>query len=269
MGQPRTKAAREAGELSQTAKSHCDLWLREQIYHRKYEFKSKQTDKGNLVEASSIDFIADQLGLGILSKNEERFENDYMTGTPDILLPDMVIDAKNSWDWTTLPVFDVEIPNKDYPWQGQGYMILTKRDRFLDIYVLSDTPNKLIRKEAYFFARDMGLKDADDKIYDTFAAKMTYPDVTNALKFRVFEVDKDPKAHELIKAQVKKCRAYIDNQIRFVLAEWLAINTSKRLVGIKDIRNKYLENNSKDELISIIGKDFDDGEQYLREINVI
>ena len=216
MGQPRTKAAREAGELSQTAKSHCDLWLREQIYHRKYEFKSKQTDKGNLVEASSIDFIADQLGLGILSKNEERFENDYMTGTPDILLPDMVIDAKNSWDCFTFPLFATEIPNKDYWWQGQGYMELTGRERFKLVYVLSDTPERLIRKEAYFFAKDNGYGDVTDELFKRFHDRMTYQDIPNSLKIKVFEFGKDVNAPNRIKEQVEKCRIYINKQLKLL-----------------------------------------------------
>lgn len=216
MTQPKTKAAREAGEISKTAQNYCDIWIQEHIYHRKHEFSSKYTEKGDEVEDASIDFIADQLGLGILSKNEKHFENDYMTGTPDIILPNVVIDAKNSWDCFTFPLLKKEIPNKDYWWQGQGYMELTGIEHFMLVYVLSDTPNRLIEKEAYFFAKNNGLKNTNKEILDTFYDRMTYSDIPNKYKIKVFEFDRDNASIELIKPQVDKCREYIYKQLKTI-----------------------------------------------------
>ena len=94
--------------LTKTAMSYCKTWLKEQLYCRRYEFRSKYTDKGHIVEDESIDFIGDQLGLGFLIKNDKQFENDYFTGEPDIIPPniDLVIDAKNSWSWESFPILE-------------------------------------------------------------------------------------------------------------------------------------------------------------------
>ena len=171
MGQPRAKAAKEAGELSQTAKTYCETWIKEQLYSRRKEFTNKFVEKGLIIEDNSIDYIADQLGLGMLLKNEQHFSNDFMTGTPDVVLPDVVFDAKNSWDCFTFPLFDTEIPNKDYYWQGQGYMELCKKSHFKLIYTLMDTPMHLIEKEAYWYAKNNGLDEVDIELHNQFVDK--------------------------------------------------------------------------------------------------
>ena len=72
--------------LGKTGETYCKSWLKEQLYNRKVEFSSKYTEKGNICEDNSLDFVADYLGYGMLIKNEEYKENDYMTGTADIVL---------------------------------------------------------------------------------------------------------------------------------------------------------------------------------------
>jgi len=209
MGEPRSKADKEAGLLSQTAKTYCEDWFKEQVYGRKREFTSKYTQKGNEVEDNSLDFVAEQLGYGMLIKNEEFFENDFMTGTPDIIVPDL-IDVKNSWDCFTFPLFETKIPNMDYYWQGQGYMHLTERAEFKLIYVLSDTPLHLIRKEAYWYAKNNGYEESDEDILNEFRAKMKYPDIPNNLKIKSFDIKRIDNDIKLIKQQVIKCRTYIE-----------------------------------------------------------
>ena len=124
MTNPRTKKE----YLSKTTASYCEEWLKEQIYGRKKEFTSKYTNKGNIVEQSSLDFVASELGYGSLVKNEESFMNDFLTGTPDAILDDHIIDVKNSWDCFTFPLFFNNVPNKAYYWQAQGYLALTGLD---------------------------------------------------------------------------------------------------------------------------------------------
>jgi len=126
--------------LGKTGETYCENWLKEQLYKRKIEFSNKYTEKGLIMEDNSIDYVADQLGYGFLAKNEQYFENDFFTGTPDIILKDHVIDVKNSWDFSTFPLFDNEVPNSDYYFQAQVYMELCGVDSYKLIYVLSDTP---------------------------------------------------------------------------------------------------------------------------------
>jgi hypothetical protein len=208
MGEPKLKADKEAGKLSQTAKTYCEDWLKEQLYGRKKEFSNKYTEKGEIVEQDSIDFIAEQLNFNMLIKNETFFADDFMEGTPDVYIPEL-IDVKNSWDCFTFPLFETEIPNKDYYWQLQGYMNLTQKKTSKLIYVLSDTPHHLIQKEAYWYAKNNGYDEPDEDMLNEFKAKMTYKDIPDNLKIKIFDVDRNDDDINKIKEQVIKCRNYI------------------------------------------------------------
>lgn len=198
--------------IPETVKSYAKSWLKEQLYQRRKQFSNKYTQKGNITEDDSIDFIAEQLFFDTLVKNEEYFENDFITGTPDILPEDdkeLIIDAKNSWDCFTFPLFADELPSKDYWWQGQCYMALTGRTKYKVAYVISDTPINLIEKEAYFWCRDNGYGKLDDDILEQFKERMTYSDVADSLKLKVFSFDRDDKAIEQIEQRVELVRNYI------------------------------------------------------------
>lgn len=208
-GMPKTIKDREAGKLSKTAETYCINWYKEQLYNRKKEFSNKYTEKGLINEDESIDFISEHLQLGLLFKNEKEFKNDYLTGTPDIILKDCVIDVKNSWSWETFPLFDTDIPNRDYYYQLQSYMILTGKSKAKLIYTLTNTPLHLIEKEAYYHAKTNGY-DYEETI-DKFIKKMTYADIKNDLKIKIFEIEKDKNFEEILYEQVVKCRLYIKN----------------------------------------------------------
>ena len=208
------KYKRDNPQLPQTAKSYCDNWIKEQIFNRKAEFSSKYTEKGNIVEDNSLDYIAEQLDFGMLFKNDEYFEDEYKTGTPDVILPKLIIDAKNPWSWETFPVLETEIPNSDYFYQGQVYMSLTTRRAYKLIYVLSDTPDHLIVKEALWYCRNNGYEELQEDVLKDFHSKMTYGDVDDKYKIKVFDIEYDPKAVQDINWRVKACRKYIVEKIK-------------------------------------------------------
>lgn len=195
-------------EPPQGAKTYCELWLKQNIYNRKKEFTSKQTDKGNWVELHSLKLIAKHLNLPELSKCDEYFENDFMTGNPDVLLDEFGIDAKNPWDCFTFPLFDETLPEDDYYWQGQQYMALTGRKLWRFVYVLSDTPEHLIKNEAKSYCYKNGVEMCPE-IMDEFIARMTYPDIPEELKIKVFDVHRDENAIRKIEERVILCRKHI------------------------------------------------------------
>lgn len=209
MTNPKSKTA----TLSVTCMSYLDQWIKEQIYGIEKEIKSKYLDKGLIMEDNSIDFIAEHLDLGMLIKNIEHYENDFITGTPDIIIPGYTIDAKNSWDPFTFPLLATEIPNKGYIWQLQGYMALTDRPTAKLIYTLMDTPIHLIRKEAYYYARDNGYDEASEDMIEAFIKRMTYPDIDPKHKIKIFDITRDDSAIKAVEERVIECRKYIDATI--------------------------------------------------------
>lgn len=197
--------------IGKTVESYLDGWIKEQLYARRKEFTSKYTDKGNQVEQQSIDFIADQLGYGMLFKNEQSFENEFLTGTPDIKITKKIIDAKNSWDCFTFPLFETEI-NNDYFLQGQGYMDLTDSESYELVYCLTDTPEDLIIREAQSYCYKNNL-ELDDEILNKFIKKMTYKDIPDHLKIKVFPFKRDQEVINSIYERVKLCRDYIAQKL--------------------------------------------------------
>ena len=207
------KYKRDNWTLSEGAKTYCKDWLKGQLFDYEKIFRSKYTDKGNIMEYESIDFIAEQLGYGFLLKNEEHFSDEYMQGTPDIILKSEVIDVKNSWDANTYPFFD-DSYNKDYYWQLQGYMNLTGKDKAKLIFCLMDTPEHLIHKEAYWYSMNLGYDELEKEIYDKFLHNLTYKNVPNKYKLRVFEIERKENDIQRIKENVEACRIYIDKLLK-------------------------------------------------------
>lgn len=199
---------RDCPELPQGAKTYCKDWLKGQVLERQRMIHSKHTAKGHLTEDGSIDFVAQQLGYGMLFKNEDYFENDFMKGTPDVILKDHIIDVKNSWDTHTFPFFEAEIPNMDYYWQGQVYMELTNRRKYKLIYILSDAPEHLIEREFYSYCRLYDLEPEED-IYNEFVDRLTYSDIPDKYKIKVFEFGYNEQHVKEIYKRVEMCRDYI------------------------------------------------------------
>ena len=102
MSNPRSK-----GELlSATTKTYIKELVLEHKYGIKKEINSRYLDKGNQVEDMAIELAEQALGLGFVFKNELYFENDHLTGTPDIITDTLIVDVKSSWNGTTFPMFE-------------------------------------------------------------------------------------------------------------------------------------------------------------------
>jgi hypothetical protein len=202
IGKIMTNARSKTETLSKTTISYLEEWTKEQIYSRKKEIFSKYLDKGNAVEVDSLDFIKTHLNYKQLEKNEESFENDFLTGTPDAILDDHIIDVKNSWDCFSFPLFFNSIPNKDYYYQAQGYMALTGIDRYKLIYTLMDTPEDLIQRE-YFGDQSTDLVE--------FASKYKYSDIEPQYRIKVFDIYRNDEDIENIYNRVDECRQYINS----------------------------------------------------------
>jgi len=144
--------------ISETTKTYVKEWLIEKIYNVKKEIKSKYLNKGLKLEDTAIDKAIEWLDLPFAIKNEKFFEDDFFCGTPDLIVNDVVYDIKCSWDCFTFPLFEDEIPTKDYFYQLQVYMHLTGCKKAVLTYVLLNTPDELIYEEKHNY-------DSMDKKY--------------------------------------------------------------------------------------------------------
>ena len=183
MTAPRNKSE----SLSETTKSYIKEWLIEQIYGFRKEIKSKYIDKGNKLEDTAIDKAIEWLDLDFVMKNEESFEDEYFTGTPDIITNDEILDTKCSWCAHSFPLFDTELPNKDYFYQMQVYMHLTGKKKARVVYVLLNTPEEL-----------------------TWEEKHDYSNMDKKYRIKDFVVEYDAEIIATLQEKVKEARKYIE-----------------------------------------------------------
>lgn len=200
-------------ELSEGCKTYLEMWLKEKVYNRQKEITSKHMEKGLVVEDNSLDFVAKQLGIALLIKNEKHYEDDFMTGTPDAVQKDFVIDVKNSWSPFTFPLFAADVPENAYYLQAQIYMHLTGKSKYKLIYTLMDTPEYLIEREAKSYSYNNGYGDLTQEMLDDFIKKMTYKDIPDTLKYKPFTIERNDEVIKEIQERVLECRKYIENLI--------------------------------------------------------
>ena len=188
-GKLMTKSRSKDGALSKTALSYVQDWYKEQIYGVKKNIDNKYLRKGISVEDNAIDYAATELGWLFAEKNEEYFEDSHFCGTPDVILDDTIIDIKSSWDCFTFPLFEDEIPNKDYYYQLQAYMALTGLKKAQLVYVLMDTPESIER-------------DA-----------VSYESVESKYRIKIFDVDYDDEVVESMRDKVQYVRDNVINTL--------------------------------------------------------
>lgn len=147
MSDPKTKAQKEAGELSETAKALCiKTWLGYK-YGITDEITSKFIEKGIASEEDAITLLS-KVDKAFYVNNKARMSNEYITGEWDILKDETVYDIKSSWNaFSFFKHKKDKTIDRNYYWQLQGYMALLGIKKAELVYCLVDTPEHLIEKE--------------------------------------------------------------------------------------------------------------------------
>jgi hypothetical protein len=212
MTEPVTKADKEAGVLSKTAQKHLiEVYIAEK-YGRKRDIQTKQMKKGVEAEQDSIDLLSMYLKLPF-SKNEERFKNDFITGLPDIINGDTIIDIKSSYDlWTFLGNIPDKLDNLYY-WQMQSYMWLTGTRNATIAYCLVNTPEGIIQQEKYYLLKKMDVISEESPEFIKEAMKiefnMTFDDISINERILTFNVNRSEDDILRIENKVLKARTFL------------------------------------------------------------
>jgi hypothetical protein len=138
-------SSRSKGEaLSQTAKSYIIQKAKEDFFEYRSELNSKYITKGLAQEQDSIDLL-NLVRLEDYRKNEERVENEWLSGCCDIITDTSIIDIKTSWSLDTFPATTYELKDlSDYEWQGRDYMWLYDMPKFELCYVMVTTAPEIM-----------------------------------------------------------------------------------------------------------------------------
>lgn len=209
--------------LGETGKSFCKQWLKENIYKRRTESKSKYIDKGNRLEEDGFTLTASELNLGMVYKNEEFFEDIFFCGTPDLIHDGVVYDNKCSWSLDTFPMFELEIPSKDYYYQLQVYMHLTGCDRAALCYTLIDADYDLVEQAVKWLTPDQMPKAIANMVYtrkafDYFINEfchevktIDFVEIPESDRLKVFSFNYDVDVITKLQERVIECQEYISS----------------------------------------------------------
>ncbi len=112
IGKLMTTSRSKTDVLSQTAKSYIEQLAKEDFFGYTSPLVNRYLDKGINQELESINLL-NSVRFENYEKNDQRIENEFITGECDILTNDSIIDIKTSWSLDTLELARQILPLKD------------------------------------------------------------------------------------------------------------------------------------------------------------
>lgn len=197
-----TNSKIKSAPLGDTAKAVIRDCYIESVYRRKREIFTTAILKGIMTEPDSFSLIQEVLGKTYF-KNKEKFENEFITGTPDIPDTEAIIDVKSSYDLWTFTAVTEESALKEYKQQLIGYCWLTKKKKAEIIFCLNNMPESLLEKEFY----KMNLQTEEQR--EIAKKNFLYDDIpaNKRLKRYTFDVTEDD--FKTVEERVKIAREYM------------------------------------------------------------
>lgn len=206
--------------LSDTAISYLLEVYTTVRYQIRKEISGKYLDSGKAREKESIETLSEAHDELYKKCELPRQYNDYIEGECDILYPtvdpEIVIDAKSSWDpYTFLKhVFEKEIENDIYFWQGIGYCKLYKVIKFILAYCLVDMPDEIVEDELKRILYKFGSskKDSDEYIIacEEFISKTKFSHLPAKPRVIQFEFNYDESKYEQLKLHIDAARDWLN-----------------------------------------------------------
>lgn len=212
---------RSGKQMGETAKQKLlEIYVKEK-YGRDKELINKYITKGLQVEEDSITLYSRNKKTFYL-KNEDRLENDFICGTPDlyegpsIKEATLIIDIKSSWDLFTFWMVLHKPMNTAYVYQLQSYMALTGAKESKLVYCLVSTPEPLILDEMNKLKWKMGVADpSTNEVFkqacDYLETSMRFEDIPMEERFIEFTIPRNDAVIDSIYERAKDCRKFLNS----------------------------------------------------------
>lgn len=197
--------------LSATVKTELKKIHKEEFTGKKTEVKSKYLDKGIQCEELSISLYSRVTGKFTVN-NKTRKKNDFLTGECDNS-QGIIREFKSSWDLSTFPMYEDDIPNKEYWWQCQAYMELWNMDNSELIYCLVDTPEGIVLREVYSTENRLGMSESGlpADLEAEIRNNHNFSTIPEELRVKVYPIVRDKAAVKKAEDQIKLCREYLNS----------------------------------------------------------
>ena len=209
--EPKAVKDKEAGKLALTTQTLVkDMWLQREFGYKE-RVMTDEMYKGLICEQDSMALVQSVLGGEFRKRFNQRIQNEYLIGTPDIVLgsEDYVEDVKTSY--TLKSFFNAELTDL-YHTQGQCYMWLTGKRNYRLIYCLVPTPGEIILNEQKKLYYKFNCNE-ENKDYQQMSEQVQFNnDLILKLpiekRVKVFEFGYDETIIEKLKGQIDKARIY-------------------------------------------------------------
>jgi hypothetical protein len=240
----------KATELQKGHITQCRKTYRSLRFDREPEYITKYTEKGVLAEEDGITLLSRYLfkltgNPVVLKKNDERVENEWISGHPDCYMGESItaatagFDIKCSWDIHSFPMPDEKL-DPSYEWQNRGYMWLTGAKKWSTAYCLVNAPAYMITREKEKVWYSMGQPSEDNERFIEHLVKIEKNMIFDMVQFRkenpntdlevlnrdlwkhdmplearvlLFTINRDTDYEDRIKSRVELCRNYILNNL--------------------------------------------------------
>ena len=210
------KSIKDEPLLSDTCRRRLSEIYSHETSGRVKDVKSMAIEKGLKVEEDVITLYS-SLFNKMYRKNKERVSNGFITGEIDFEDKEqcMVIDTKASFDIFTFDATASVDMNKNYYWQGQGYMWLKGASKFRLAYGLVNTPkeivSRMIKNLMYSF---IGSEDELKEYEEQIIKNHNFDDIPESRRMRIYETSLNEDSIEMIKSRVPMWRKYLNNYER-------------------------------------------------------
>jgi hypothetical protein len=181
---------------------------------------SKHIEKGIINEEQSLEMMKRVTGWDVdLSQPKKRYVNSWVIGEPDLVSNQYLVDVKNSWDGTTFPWFETDVPNKDYFYQLQTYMWLTGFKESYLIYTLTSAPEHLLFKEAEKLSYNLhSLPKYHEKSFDEMleigtklaTQQLMFDHIDEHKRVKIFRIERNEAIIDSMRDRVEKAREIYD-----------------------------------------------------------
>lgn len=197
----------------------CTSYLKELYIKETKSFnkrvKSKYFEKGTYCEESGIDILSQTIFRnirGVIIKNIEEKENEFIKGTCDVYIPPIITDIKNCYDWIT---FQNAKEDNNYRLQLEGYMELWGVKKAFLFYVLVNMPPHMLQREFndLFYSTTEYLTKEDHKYQlacEELAEEYNFEKFHISERFKLFQFEKTEGIMEETYDRIKLCRKWLN-----------------------------------------------------------
>jgi len=223
--------------LGQVCQKELIKIYNQEKYGRKKDITTKQMDKGKLVENDSIKLFSLVEGK-LFFKNEDRLENEWFCGHPDIFSgdniqnADEVHDIKSSWELDTFTPKLIEGLDKAYEAQLNCYYSLTGAKSGSLAYCLVSAPENILEseKKSLLWKMNVATEYAPEYILacEELTKLMLFDDIDYRERVIKIEVPRNEELIEKMKSKVPIFRQWLEDfekkHMNLYPKNWKSIN---------------------------------------------